>query len=251
MPQAIPLIIAAAGTAMSMAANEEETKAMNQATDSTVNQLQALQHQATPQFQATEAASTPQQAQANVTQGQNALLGSYARNMAANMTTANQPLASGSSGQVTDLGTSSEIQRGAAANAANAGYTNLGQQWSLQDQQARDVLGNLVAQGSTVASSLPAQLAIAKNSQSTLSGIGSLLGTAGKLASVANSSGAFSSASGGASGGLEDPGATDQYGNPIDYGSGTDPYNYGLGGNFSLQPTLTPFQQYNWAMPAQ
>lgn len=173
------LAITLAGTGAGIAANQEEVSSENNATSNAVSQLQQLQKRATPVLQANEKQSTPQAAQDLVSSGKAATLGQYAQAAAAPLTTGSLP--SGASSNVTNAETQARIGQGQQAGAANQGYTNLGQQWSLQDQSARNLLGNFAQQGQSVASALPAELAQAKNSQATLAGIGSLLQTAGLL----------------------------------------------------------------------
>jgi hypothetical protein len=248
MATAIPFIalaLSAAGAAASYKASSDETRAMNNATQNSVNQLQGLQKKATPQEQETLKKSGPDAAKQDVTQGAQAQLGEYVRAANANLTGTDAPVAKGGSANVTDARTGQQVKAGQEANAKNFGYTNLGTQWSLQDQQARDVLGNIVAQGSSIASSLPAQLAVAKNSEATLSGVGGLVGTAGSLLGTANAAGA-----------LGGGGAVTPTTQPVYQGAVDDPTaGYGdvsqHGQPMAMSMMAKPFPMYNWAMPVR
>jgi len=241
----ISSVVSLAGLGAGIAANQEETSAMNTTVGNEVQQLQALQKQATPTYEENLAKSTPKAAQADVNQSAQQALGEYVR--AAQSPTLSEgqtSLPQGKSSNVTQAGTQLQLAQGQKANAANQGYQGLGTAWSVQDQGVRDLLGNIVAQGSSIQSSLPAQLAVAKNSQATLAGVGSMLQTAGLLGNVA----AATAAPTGSDPALAPGGAWDQQSNLDPFGA---QYQYQTPSidNPYTQPSLQgqPFPMYNWS----
>lgn len=71
----ISSVVSLAGLGAGIAANQEETSAMNTAVGNEVQQLQALQKQATPTYEENLAKSTPKAAQADVNQSAQQALG--------------------------------------------------------------------------------------------------------------------------------------------------------------------------------
>ena len=183
--------VSLAGAGAGVAASEGAASAENNAVSNSLQQLQALQNKSTPIVEDQLKASSPKAATADIQTGQQKALGDYYSAQSAALTGTSPQ--SGSSSSITSAETGAKEKAYTQADANVQGYSNLGQQWQLSDQAARNLLGNITAQGQSVESALPASLAYAKNSTAAEAGIGSLMQTAGGLAATYGAQkGAFS-----------------------------------------------------------
>jgi hypothetical protein len=188
MPAIIPAIIGLAatgiGTGLTISADDAAASAENNAVSQSLQNLNSLQSKATPVVsQQVKAAATPS-AQQDIQAGQEKALGDYYATQAGGIGNNLSTPQSGSSSTITSAETGAKEGAYTKADAQLQGYTNLGQQWQLSDAAARNLLGNLSAQGQSVESALPATLAYDRNSAAGQAGIGSLLSSVGGVAST-------------------------------------------------------------------
>lgn len=191
--QFLPLIAAAAsvaGTGLSMAGAQEARDAANRATSQELERQRKLQVQAEQQYAMARNQATPEQAASTISGAANQRQQDYQQIQGL-------PLSYSQPG--TQIGKAVVNARDAAnlnlsnrARAALSGYD----QWLLNRQIEQQQTGNLLGVTAGLARSsgnvLPIELGAAQHAGDTLSGVGSLLGTAGSaMGSYAASNGSL------------------------------------------------------------
>ena len=178
----IPMVLAAAGTAVSMAGQAQQRDQQNAAVQAELQRQQQYQKNASLAYQQSLAESTPKAAERQIGEGQQQALGAY-------QNIEKTPLSIASSAaSPTSIITNEDAARQALSNNAQAGiqgYKNFSLQQWLKDMEAKNQLGAVSAQSRASQSILPYEL---QGASSPLTGIGELLGAfgqvAGKLGSV-------------------------------------------------------------------
>lgn len=180
--------LSAVGAGTQLAAS---SKAKGQMTD-VMNAQQAeqrkLRQQGSEVFDKSLALSTPDAAKQQIGQGQDAY-----RTAAQNTLAVPLGLPNNATTSTDAAANQARASLGADAMANYAGYGQLGQEQSIKDRAAQSQLGVINSQSQYANSLLPGELTAAQHSYDGLSGIGSLLGTAGTLTGLANAAGLFSS----------------------------------------------------------
>lgn len=168
------------GTGLSVAGAETAKSRMNSAANAELERQAQFQKQSTALFRQSLGQSTPQAAQTQLGQGQTAAQAELAK-------VAQQPLGlamptqqqTGNVVGTKEQGARSKLMTQAVA--PNLGYSEYGLQQSIQNLLNQQRLALIGQQSGMSAGVLPIELAQAQQSGSTLSGIGSLLSTAGYL----------------------------------------------------------------------
>lgn len=180
MPAAIPAIIgaviSAAGAGYGIESSEAAASKMNQDTSNVVGQLQGLQKQATPIYQANlQKATSPQTSQ----QGQQTALQQYQRVGALPATTAPEGVVNAPPSKAVDARTQANVQRQTQANAAVEQYPALTTGWNVGNALTNAKLGNIGAIGQSVTSTLPANLSLDQAQGNVGTSIGNAIGSVG------------------------------------------------------------------------
>ena len=177
----------AGGAAMGSSAAGAEQKGMNNAIDANIQQMNKYQRQGQGLLNQGIAGFQPGAVQKDIQQGQGQFLNA-----------ANQATATGLGGQQTLSGvnqqnTAARAGMGNQAMSQFAGYSNVPQQWGLQNKQLWPQLGVINAQAANRNALLPALLQIASRSQQgrssaggLIAGLGSLLSGVSSLSSLGN-----------------------------------------------------------------
>jgi hypothetical protein len=173
--------LSAAGTGASLYGKAQEGKAMNSAANAELQRQEAYQQKGRDIFQQSLAQNTQPVANTQIAKGTQDAQQQYA---ALNSPTNVKP----------DFGTGSASQNNVVNSASQAKVANAGNALAplqgMSDWQTQQAIGNLMAnsalgQNASFASSsqnvLPYELEQAQNSQSGLTGVGSLMNTAGGL----------------------------------------------------------------------
>lgn len=187
------LALTGAGAGLGVDASIGERNAMNNAVNQQLAAQQGFQKQATPVFQQSLGASTPQAMQGQQQAGQQ-------QAAAATRNAALQPLASPSlpfSNPATNISYQGQQAKNAqqqGASAALRGYSNIGLQQALKDLSANSQLGLIGNQARSSASVFPYLLQGASQSRSGEASLGSLLGSLGTLTGLGSAAGLFGSA---------------------------------------------------------
>jgi hypothetical protein len=174
----IGLALAAAGAGTSIAASKQSRDAMNEQVNSSLLQQQQFQQQATPIFQQSLAQSGPKVAGQQVAQGAQDARSLYDAVSKVPNAGSTSPL------PVDTQRLSGQVNQARDAGAQQQGYSNFALQQWLKNQEANrnlGVIGNL-STSANANTGILTQLAGQKSAG--MAGIGSLLGTAGNLASI-------------------------------------------------------------------
>lgn len=194
---ALGLSLAGAGT--QEYANVKDNNAANAAEQQELARQAQFSNQAKGVFNQSLAQSTPQAAQNQQQQGAAQILGASKAAQLPGLSLGSVDTGQGNNANnVSYVGSQAENALNQGANAQLQGYTSGNLQQSLQDQQARNQLGAINSNASSWQAALPLQLQQAANSNSGLSALGSLLGTAGQvtgLSGLMNGGGLGSNAS--------------------------------------------------------
>lgn len=185
---AAPLLISALGTGLSMTANTEEQNSANKAAENEINLQNQFAQQGKNVFENSLSQSTPQAVQKQINQGQQTAANQYAALQSqglpgASLNTESNPQPQQS--QATENAqVGAKIGQQNAASAALQGYNASDVAQYIKDLQAKTQLGQIGTFAQQSENTLPAQLQQALQSQSTLSGIGSLLSSLGNLGGI-------------------------------------------------------------------
>jgi hypothetical protein len=181
----IGLALSAAGTGAEEYANVSDNNAANAAANSQVSRENQLEKQGQAVFNNSLQQSTPQAAQNQQQQGAAQILGASKAAQLPGLSLGSMDTGNNANANnVSFVGSQAENQLGQNANAQLQGYNNVNLQQSLADQQARNQLGTINSNAQTWQNAFPLQLQQAANSNSGLSALGSLLGTAGSVAGL-------------------------------------------------------------------
>lgn len=176
----IPLILAAAGTATSEYAAVDEKNKMNAVTEDELQRQQTLQKKATDTFQQSLVKDTAPAFQADQQAGEQKALQQYKQLQQVPLTLG-QDKTSPASSIVNDQNQTARANMSNAAAAPLFGYNNALTQMGNNQMLTGTNLGLISNEAQRSQSVLPLELQSASQADAGLSGIGSLLGTAGKL----------------------------------------------------------------------
>ena len=181
--QLLPLLglaLAAAGTGVSMTAAESAKKAANNQLLQQLNKQREYQKRATPIFEQSLSSSQPEEVQSYLNQDSqtNKQLLNFVQNTMPSSTREN-PLER--------VRSNAAINQQNQANAALQALRNFSTQQFLQNRDTSNQLGVVSGLSAASAQNSPYLINQAMQSQSGLSGIGSLMSTAGGLTALAGS----------------------------------------------------------------
>ena len=181
--QLLPLLglaLAAAGTGVSMTAAESAKKAANDQLLQQLNKQREYQKRATPIFEQSLSSSQPEEVQSYLNQDSqtNKQLLNFVQNTMPSSTREN-PLER--------VRSNAAINQQNQANAALQALRNFSTQQFLQNRDTSNQLGVVSGLSAASAQNSPYLINQAMQSQSGLSGIGSLMSTAGGLTALAGS----------------------------------------------------------------
>jgi hypothetical protein len=179
MPALIGLLVGAGldlgGMGLGIAGAQDSTNAENSTAQNQINMMKGFQRQAQPWLQQSMLGFTPQQANMDITQGQQQFL---------NADNAATGLSPGFASPLNQTNSAVSKARAGLNNTAQsnyAGYSNLPQQWNLQNAQSWPRLGLINDQAANQQALYPTLLNMASRHGQGLSSLGQLLGGLGSL----------------------------------------------------------------------